>query len=48
MFPSDSADGGAFAGFESTVMKLHQRSSIKEVEGKMGLEGKFGQSEVYC
>ena len=48
MFSSDGAGGDVFPGFASTVMKLHERPPVKEVEGKMGSEDEFGQSEVHC
>lgn len=48
MFPSSDSTKEAYPGFDSTVIKLHKRPPVSEVEEKMGLKGEFKQSEVYC
>ncbi|KAI0434181.1 NAD(P)-binding protein [Xylaria sp. FL1042] len=47
MFPSPDGERQAYPGYESSVVKLHARPPVAEVEARLGLKDEFKQSIVY-
>ncbi|KAI3317297.1 NAD(P)-binding protein [Xylariaceae sp. AK1471] len=47
MFPAPDGEWKPYPGYEGSVVELHERPPVAEVEAEMGLKGEFKQSVLY-